>query len=112
MDVAAFARPLPTDDALAALELHGPVCQLGTGDGVWAYGLRVRGLVDCVCYDKAPQLHTYTHVLTGDHTAAIQHADRTLLLVRGAQQLDESAALEAFSRAGGSLVAHVGQSAR
>lgn len=107
-DAAAAARPLPTDDALAALELLGPVCQLGAGDGVWAYGLRVRGLVDCVCYDAAPQMHSYTHVLSGGHAAASQHTDRTLLLVRGAQQLDDSAALEAFSRAGGSLVAHVG----
>ena len=106
---AASDRPLPTDDALAALELHGAVCELGGGTGVWSALLRRRGLVHCVCYDdSAPQAHALTHVLPGGAKMAAHHADRVLLLVRGHKALDESAALTAFMDAGGDMVAHVG----
>lgn len=98
---------LPTDDALAALELHGPICQMGAGKGVWAALLRERGLAECICYDPTPPKLTYTEVLTGGHEKSAQHCDHTLLLV----SLDEQEALStlrAYMTAGGSMVAHVG----
>ena len=101
-------RPLPTDDALAALELHGSVFELGAGEGIWMALLRKRKLVPCVCYDRTPLPHTYAHVLAGGEEMAAQHADRTLLLVRGSKNLDLCVALDTFLAAGGSTVAYVG----
>ena len=111
IDAAAILRhrPLPNDDALAALELHGSVCELGAGDGVWSALLRKRGLIKCVSYDCMPPDHAYTHVLRGGHEMASQHADRTLLLVRGAEGIDFVAALQAFVKAGGSVLAYAGR---
>ncbi len=106
---ATAARPLPTDDALAALELHGSICEVGADEGVWGALLRKRGLVHVVCYAHEPPAHAFTHVLPGDEKMAAHHADRTLLLVRGAKQLDECEAINAFMQAGGRLVAHVGE---
>ena len=47
---AAASGPLPTDDALAALELHGSnICVASTqGSTLWTALLRARGLVSCV----------------------------------------------------------------
>jgi hypothetical protein len=100
-------RPLPIDDALAALELHGPICELGAGAGVWSALLRARGLVSCICYDPLPPKKTHTEVLRGDHAVASEHPDHTLLLVRGARHLDRLLALEAYHQAGGRVVALV-----
>ena len=105
---AAGSRPLPTDDALATLELHGAVCEIGAEDGVWGGLLRRRGLVHCVCYAREPSEDAFTHVLPGDENMAAHHTDRTLLLVRGGKKLDEREALNAFTKAGGKLMAHVG----
>ena len=106
---AASNRPLPTDDALAALELHGSVCEISAGAGVWSGLLRKRGLVHCVCYDSAPPAHALTHVLPGGPNMASHHTDRTLLLVRGVDPADQCTALTAFVEAGGTVVAHVGR---
>ena len=104
----ALTRPLPTDDAVAALELHGPILELGAGEGVWGALLRTRGLTTCMCYDPAPSRSAMTEVLQGDHTIICRHAsDHTLLLVRGGAH-DELAALQSYANAGGGMVAHVG----
>lgn len=106
---APYRRPLPTDDAIALLELFGPIVELGAGAGVWAALLRERGLAACVCYDADPPPHTFTHVERGGHEMASRHAeDHTLLLVRGAANCDEAQALQAFVDAGGTKVAYVG----
>ena len=106
---AALKRPLPTDDAIAALELHGPIVELGAGGAYWTALLRERGLTTCVCYDQSPS-STVTKVLQGGPESVVAHAeDHTLLLVRGALDLDEEAALLAYSEAGGNVVAYVGR---
>ena len=108
LDVAICQRPFPTDDCLAALELHAPICELGAGAGVWCHFLRQRGIAECLCFDEAPPSCCSTQVLAGGPEQAAQHSDHTLLLVQGAEHLDPARALEAFMDAGGTTVAHVG----
>ena len=106
---AASDRPLPTDDALAALELHGSVVEIEAGVGVWGALLRKRNLVHWCGYDSAPPTDALTHVLPGGPNMASHHTDRTLLLVRGLKNpADSCTALAAFVEAGGTTVAHVG----
>ena len=89
---AAASGPLPTDDALAALELHGSnICVASTqGSTLWTALLRARGLVSCVELGPLSPVERYN--------------DHLLLLVE--PRCDE--VLEQFMDAGGSLVALVG----
>lgn len=107
--VDASPLPLPTDDALAALELHGPrILELGAGAGVWTALLRARRQVECCACDAAPApAHTFTEVerCASLVEAARLHAPTHTLLLVGR---DDVEALRAFADAGGSLVAHVG----
>ena len=98
-------RPLPIDDALAALELHAPICEVGAGDGVWSALLRARGLCKVVAYDWAPPATAITEVRRGGADAASLHTDHTLLLIRPSDCIQ---ALRHFLQAGGHQVAHVG----
>lgn len=104
------ARPLPTDDALAALELHGPILELGAGAGIWSALLRERNLVRCVCFDERVHERTYTDVQPGGLEVIEKYADsHALLLVHAPlQMLDELAALKAYTTAGGRTLAYVG----
>ena len=107
VDASSPDRPLPTDSAMAALELHGAVCEVGAGAGVWSALLRARGLIDCACYDEAPPPHTYTAVVgCKASSAASLHPQSTLLMVRPSEDAD---ALQAFADGGGSVVAHAGE---
>ena len=108
---APLRRPLPTDDAIALLELFGnSIVELGAGAGVWSALIRARGLSECIAYDSDPPAQTFTQVLKkSGHEAAALHSDHTLLIVRDhSAQLNEAAALEAFVDAGGKMVAYVG----
>ena len=102
-------RPIPSDNCLAALELHEPIVELGAGAGVWCALLRQRGLADCVCYDTSPPIHTHTEVWPGSVEKATEHSDHTLLLVHGAQDLDPAAAVKTYIDGGGQTVAYAGE---
>ena len=108
-DLAVLTRPVPNDDALAALELHGPVLEISAGAGLWSGLLRARGLVDCACFDLNPPAHTYTDVQQGGLELIPQHADHTLLCVRGHAAVDhELQAISSYIAVGGTTVAYAG----
>lgn len=85
-----WAIPSPYDIAwiarLTARAGRG-VVEVGAGTGYWAWQLRQAG-VDVVAYDPHPpgpdngfaSGGPYTTVLPGDHTAALAHQDRVLLM--------------------------------
>lgn len=119
--IRAFAFAVPTDQALDAIARHSPggVVEVGAGTGYWAHLLHQRG-VDVVAYDVAPaptadrewfaDTEPWYPVQPGDHHAAAQHPDRTLLLVwptKGAIWAAE--ALAEFHESGGGCVAFVGE---
>jgi hypothetical protein len=83
-----YAWAVPNEDALKVIAYHSPrgVVEIGAGGGYWAMLLRERG-VDVVAYDPDPigtdEWHSgrqWSEVRKGDHTAVVDHPDRTLLL--------------------------------
>lgn len=126
---------MPNDDALAALGLHAPICELKAGCGYWSALLRARG-VECACYDDDDEGEgegaggggddhsRFTPVARGGAERAAEHASSHTLLVisphattaaaaaagaAGEQPAWDAAALASFVGAGGTAVAHVGE---
>ncbi len=111
-----YSWAIPNDLALDALADVGPIVEIGAGGGYWAHCLRERG-VDIVAYD--PKLwHTtepgaegeqriWTDVIERDHTAAIDHPDRALMLCW--PSYGDRYAWEALTSWGGSRVAYIGE---
>lgn len=66
----------PTPEVLAAISAHGPIVELGAGDGAWARALREAGIT-VTAFDVEPQGEG---VLQGDETDAAAH-DGALLMV-------------------------------
>lgn len=124
-DVAAltarYAFAIPTDRALATIQLHSPhgVVEIGAGTGYWASLLHGLG-VPVVAYDLAPPMSpdnkwfhssaAWCDVLQGDETAVDQHAERTLLLVWPTRdEVWPAQALTRFHAVGGRTVVYVGE---
>jgi hypothetical protein len=82
-----FAFAVPNRAALEALTAIGPIVEMGSGGGYWAYLLRRRG-VDVVAYDQDPELEynryrltrRWTEVARGRPPILARHADRSLFL--------------------------------
>jgi hypothetical protein len=109
-----YSWAIPNDAALQAIADRGPIVEIGAGGGYWAGLLRARG-VDVVAYDpevEGGDWHDgtrWSEVLTGDHTVAAQHPDRTLLLVWPSYDLAwTDQVLDAYA---GSTVIYVGEGA-
>jgi hypothetical protein len=114
-----YSWAVPTEEALTTIAGHSPrgVVEIGAGGGYWAMLLRERG-VDVVAYDPDPSgLQCYSRyyrdgtvwssVEVGDHAAAANHPDRTLMLCWPESGEDWPAA--AVRAHGGSTVVYIGQ---
>jgi hypothetical protein len=79
-----YAHAVPTEESLRFIGEHGPVVELGAGNGYWASLLKNRGY-DTVAYDAwsgyaySPGA-TWTEVLKGDAKMLAKHPDRTLFI--------------------------------
>lgn len=113
-----YAWAVPHARALDTIARWSPagVVEVGAGGGYWAYELQRRG-VDVVAYDPAPPGgaeestwhagHAWTAVHLGDHTAAAEHPDRTLLMVW--PSYDEPWGRQAVEAYRGDTVIYVGE---
>lgn len=114
-----YSWAVPTEEALATIAGHSPrgVVEIGAGGGYWAMLLRERG-VDVVAYDPDPSGSgrasrfyrdgtVWSSVNVGDHTAAVYHSERTLMLCWPESGEDWPAA--AVRAHGGSTVVYIGQ---
>jgi hypothetical protein len=116
-DVHHYAWAVPTESALAEIRAYSPrgIVEIGAGGGYWAMLLRERG-VDVVAYDPDPAGPNTWHdgrcwsaVLAGDHTAVVEHPERTLMLCWPEQHAKWSA--EAVELYAGATVVYVGEDA-
>lgn len=115
-----YAWAIPNDAALKTIASHGPIVEIGAGNGYWAMLLRERG-VDVAAYDPVPYEEghyieiagkvvtrkEWSKVEAGDHTAVARHPDRTLFLCWPSNA--ESWAAEALSLYKGDKVIYIGE---
>jgi hypothetical protein len=76
-----YAWAVPSPGSLSVIARHGPIVEIGAGNGYWAYLLRAMG-VDIVAYDKRvkDQFNPWITVERGGANRVRSHPDRTLFL--------------------------------
>lgn len=116
-----YAWAIPNDAALEAVSAHGPIVEIGAGNGYWAHELRARS-VDVIAYDPHPyqegeyadlgalgrvDRRDWGEVLEGDQTAAADHPDRSLMICWPSYDLPWAG--EALALYAGDTVIYVGE---
>lgn len=108
-----YAWAVPNTLALRAIAAHGPVVELGAGNGYWSMLLEAAG-VDVVAYDADPTAQNpYTNgdpwfeVRTGGVESIDAHQDRTLLLCWPPR--NDPFACDALAAYQGDTVCYVGE---
>lgn len=110
-----YAWGLPTPAALSVVARHGPIVEVGSGTGYWAWLLFQMG-ADIIAYDMSPGMTLRNHFhgfkpgfypvhKCDAEEAARKHPDRTLLLCWPSDTTMASRALSAY---GGGTVIYIG----
>jgi hypothetical protein len=109
-----YSFAIPNDEALDALADHGPILEIGAGNGYWASLMRQKG-IDVIALDLYPPPHPKNNYFRGDPWTDIEqggaeesehHSNRTLFLCW--PDLDDPWAYNALSCYTGNQVAYVG----
>jgi hypothetical protein len=112
-----FAYAIPNEEALAEIQKHGPVVEIGAGKGYWASLLRERG-AKVAAFDKFPlemgknEYHDvgdrpFTEIEKGSVEQVRKFPDHKLLLVWPPP--NEPMALNALNQYKGKTVFYVGE---